>query len=227
LAGAIGAAAVGAAIWAAIVLITNYEVGWVAWGIGGLVGGACAGLGGRGQPLAATCAGLALASILVGKFAAVHFGMEGAIREELEAIASEELYDDQRKDWTDYAELPGSPSDEQIETFILDHDYEDVSVVEFRESIAPHLIDLANRNPSFDVWRSDFVEMQVVAVNEQVSVIEIVKEDLGAMDLLFAFLGVSTAFGLVMGATRKDEEAARAVARAERRAEGPNDGAAD
>jgi hypothetical protein len=37
-AGGIGGGAIGAAIWAAIGHFTGYEVGWIAWGVGGLVG---------------------------------------------------------------------------------------------------------------------------------------------------------------------------------------------
>src|SRR5688500_7513909 len=32
------AALMGGGIWAALVFITNLEIGWVAWGVGGLVG---------------------------------------------------------------------------------------------------------------------------------------------------------------------------------------------
>ena len=37
LAAGLVAALVGGLVWAGIVLFTNYEIGWVAWGIGGLV----------------------------------------------------------------------------------------------------------------------------------------------------------------------------------------------
>ena len=38
LAGGVVAGSIGALIWAAIAYFTGYEVGWVAWGVGGLVG---------------------------------------------------------------------------------------------------------------------------------------------------------------------------------------------
>ena len=34
--------AIGAAVWAGVVAVTQYEIGWIAWGVGGLVGYAVA-----------------------------------------------------------------------------------------------------------------------------------------------------------------------------------------
>jgi len=71
--GSLLAGAIGAAIWAAIAHYTNREIGFVAWGIGGLVGlGAY--IGGRGDSGAGTgvlAAVVALASIAAGKFIVV------------------------------------------------------------------------------------------------------------------------------------------------------------
>jgi hypothetical protein len=65
---------VGAAVWAGIAYATNYEVGWIAWGIGFLVG-VCvrisAGENEEGFAPGATAAVIAIAAVLAGKFAAV------------------------------------------------------------------------------------------------------------------------------------------------------------
>lgn len=71
--------AVGAFIWAAVVYFTEYEIGWIAWGVGGLVGYGVA-AGNRGAARSSTAAGvLAVAisavAILAGKYAGVQLVM--------------------------------------------------------------------------------------------------------------------------------------------------------
>lgn len=75
LAGSIGGL-VGAAIWAGISYATNYEVGWIAWGIGAMVG-YCVGFVSQenedGFAPGLTAAVLAIGAVLLGKYAAAHF----------------------------------------------------------------------------------------------------------------------------------------------------------
>jgi hypothetical protein len=72
IAGSIGGA-VGAAIWAGISYASNYEIGWIAWGIGGIVGFAVRFVAGEeeeGFGPGATAAVLAILAVLGGKYAA-------------------------------------------------------------------------------------------------------------------------------------------------------------
>jgi hypothetical protein len=64
------AALVGGAVWATVVVVTDYEIGYVAWGIGWLAGFAVVKLaqGRRGTPLQLIAALSALLGILVGKY---------------------------------------------------------------------------------------------------------------------------------------------------------------
>lgn len=75
LAGSIGGL-VGAAIWAGISYATNYEIGWIAWGIGAMVG-YCVGYVAQdsedGLAPGLTAGVLAIGAVLLGKFAAAHF----------------------------------------------------------------------------------------------------------------------------------------------------------
>jgi hypothetical protein len=72
----IGAAiggAVGAAIWAAICYNTGFEIGWIAWGVGGLTGAGAA-IGARGHAGVATggiAVLVAICAILAGKYITV------------------------------------------------------------------------------------------------------------------------------------------------------------
>lgn len=74
---------VGATIWAIVSYSIHYEIGWIAWGIGGLVGfGMGVGAGdSRGGLTGVVAAIVALASICVGKFAAVHFMVKDITQE--------------------------------------------------------------------------------------------------------------------------------------------------
>ena len=77
------AALLGAAGWAATVILLDYEIGWVAWAIGGLVGLAMTkATANRSRQLAVVAAGLALVGLLAGKVL-VAAGSAGPIAEEL------------------------------------------------------------------------------------------------------------------------------------------------
>ena len=70
---------VGAAVWAGVTYITEYEVGWIAWGVGGLVG-YCVAFGNRDRGRSATGAGviavvITVLSIAAGKYAAIDLMM--------------------------------------------------------------------------------------------------------------------------------------------------------
>jgi len=71
--GALVAGFIGGAVWAAVSYYTNYEIGWIAWAIGALVGiGAYAGSGGQGGGAVGLIAGVvAVASVLGGKYAVI------------------------------------------------------------------------------------------------------------------------------------------------------------
>lgn len=84
--GAIGGL-VGAAIWAAVAHYLNVEIGWIAWGVGGLVGIGVAVAGGDRLD---TYSGLialviAAASVLTGKWVAIRIDLQ-SLNNELDAI---------------------------------------------------------------------------------------------------------------------------------------------
>ena len=85
LAAGLVAALLGGVIWAAIGIYGNLEVGWVAWGIGVLVGGAMMqATPARGRTLAVVAASLALVGLVSGK-AMTFAGSAGAMAEEMVA----------------------------------------------------------------------------------------------------------------------------------------------
>ncbi|HEX9780993.1 MAG TPA: hypothetical protein VGB20_07255 [bacterium] len=70
LAGGLGAAAAGGLVWAWLVILTGWEIGYVAWGLGWLAGYAVVKLTGgkRGRVLQAVAAGSAVLGIAIGKY---------------------------------------------------------------------------------------------------------------------------------------------------------------
>ena len=73
---------VGAAAWAAIAYYANLEIGYLAWGIGGLVGFATAsGAGKSGPVLGGIAVLITIASICGGKYATVETGIQSSLTE--------------------------------------------------------------------------------------------------------------------------------------------------
>lgn len=92
--------AIGAAIWAGIALVTDYELGIVAWGIGGLVGAGVA-IGSRGNAgpgLGVLAALLAIGAIAVGKYAAVSIIVDRYVKDKYSDAA---IQDRIEHDFTD------------------------------------------------------------------------------------------------------------------------------
>jgi hypothetical protein len=88
----------GAALWAAISYGTGYEVGYVAWAIGGLVGFACAkGSERGGSRVGLTAVVITILSIAAGKYLAVELqvkkqlgGVEATFQEEVAKLQNED-----------------------------------------------------------------------------------------------------------------------------------------
>ena len=77
------AGVVGAGIWAGVSYALEVEIGWIAWGIGLLVGAAIAGGSGGegGLPAVIAAVVITVASICAGKYAAIHFAVERVMSE--------------------------------------------------------------------------------------------------------------------------------------------------
>jgi hypothetical protein len=80
----LAAAVAGAVVWGLIVRWSEYEVGFVAWGIGFLVGTAVVlgARGARGLPYQAAAVVLALVGILIGKYLAFAWTLADVLEEE-------------------------------------------------------------------------------------------------------------------------------------------------
>ena len=205
LAGAAGGALLGALAWAAICYVTGYEIGYVAWGIGLLVGFMTVRLGGRGTPMAAAAAGLTLVSIFAGKVLSTRLLVEKELAASADTMLTRELYDDLRSTAADWAALP-SPSDADVRLFMVEHAYsangepDDLSradVAEFRSLFVPTLEQLAADQPSYEEWRQSAVDETRAEFEADTTLVGLVVGDLSAIDIVFGVLAVTTALGLV------------------------------
>jgi hypothetical protein len=190
LGGAAAGAVVGALVWGLIAWKTGYEVGYVALGIGYAVGYGAARFGGRGTVCGVVCAVLALGGILGGKAV----GTQWAYRAGMDEMLTQENYHEAR---TDAAGLAKVTTPEELRAYLVDHGFSEAKsgaevpaeeVAAFETFQRPRLTRLAERSLSFEEWRED------IKASGAMSVVDGVKSTLGPLDLLFAALGIVTAF---------------------------------
>lgn len=196
---------IGAAIWGGIAAATGYEIGYVAWGVGLLCGGGAMWLGGSGSMMGVACALIALVSIFSGKMLAVQMSAPGEIRKLIEAEYTREMY----QEYMDDAEaLASLEPDADYREFMIERNYtfeeapEDISDEEyafFVEETVPSLRDIYENQPTYEEWKARGVKEGTDAVMAEVSLFDAAKDNLGVIDILFALLGIGTAYKLGTG----------------------------
>lgn len=199
--GALLGGLVGVVAWAAIAVYAGYELGYVAWAIGGVVGFGAVKLGGRGSTLAVVAAVVSLASIFLGKVVANQMILNREV-DAVQAGLTQADYDEAVADAEALSKLTSGDDDRQ---FMFDRGYSDAEtpqsiresdIENFRQYQVPVLKRLHGEKLDIDSWRSAVSD----SAFGELSVMSLVLEELNAMDLLFAALGVATAFGIVMKA---------------------------
>jgi hypothetical protein len=200
------AAALGALAWGAVTYFSGYEVGYVAWGIGALVGVAMVKLGGRNQACAGAAAVLAVAGIAGGKLIATYFVVEKELGASCQETFTRELHGELTRDAADFAQLASNPSDEELRVFMVDHRYtpaeapeqvEPQEVQEFLATTAQDLRSMRSQPPTYEEWYAAQVAESRRAFEADFSIVQANLDELNGFDLLWVFLGVSTAFGIV------------------------------
>ena len=206
--GAIGGV-LGAALWAAVAYFFNFEIGWLAWGIGVLVG-----IGTQKAAdselnfqTGAAAALIAVVSIAGGKYLAVQFAIDDALTE---MAAGPEGVDD---------ELAIS----YVADVVIEEHLEEGLPVRWPGGFAPE-------NPAYeseypvDVWReaddrfasltlqqkNDFKQEIADYVAEAMTDMRVeaqqagFKESFGMFDILFIALAIGSAFKLGSGGTLRE-----------------------
>jgi hypothetical protein len=198
-----------------IALVFDYELGLVAWGIGGAVGFACALAGGRGSAAGALCAAMALASIIGGKYLAFQTFQDNL----MEIMQADEIwsgedargwYQEVQVDAELYSQLDGSEA--AMRQFMLERNYTEAFAVEditdeemanFLEVDAGDLEWIYASEPGFEEW-TQHVQASFTDMSADLSTMDLVLESLGLIDLLFLFLGLSTAYRLGESGLQRD-----------------------
>lgn len=201
LAAGLVAALVGGLVWAGIVLFTDYEIGWVAWGIGLLVGVAMARTTRARSPSLAVAAGaLALVGLIAGKGFVV-VGSTGSVADEL--LATPE-YMAGAMAWDMYS--AGELEVETMDAIRATQEAGDtLSDAVWEEMLAQADARLAIMTPGD---RQAFADGVAAGMVNQMGLVGGIRSQLSGFDLLWLFLAVGTAFQMMNG---KQEEAVEPV----------------
>jgi hypothetical protein len=196
------AALIGALLWKGITVAFDYELGLIAWGIGGAIGFAVAFTGSRGQSAAIYCAVMALVAILGGKYLFYsdlqdNLGaMLAGSSQDLRLIYEEEL--------SDAKALQRIRGEDATRQFMVDYGYSDAGSADsiaweelnqFQDEIAPRLMGFAELPPDYEEWYQSTIEANF----DSISPLDILKESFGIIDAIFLLLGISTAAKIGLG----------------------------
>jgi hypothetical protein len=197
--GSSACALLGAIIWGLISWGTGYEVGYIAWGIGLVVGLAAAALGARGTTAGLMCGAFALLAIAGGKLLAIELqirDLPSQLQQEAQAEFTRELYDELAADAKALKELPDESA---YPKFMQEKKYvegeptaEDIEY--FKSTVIPELETISSGKLSFEDWQNSRVEFATAAMIEGIDRNRVFMDSLSPYDLLWAFLGVVTAY---------------------------------
>lgn len=214
---AVGAAALGtvlgAAAWAALAYYAHIEVGYLAVGVGALIGFLAVKAGGRGVSLAVVAAVLAFASIFAGKYVAAQVALaEYRDQIEWEPVTLDD-YEERKVDAADWVALENKDSDEDVKEYLFRHNFTEgtESPAEMREVLdffrqfhAPELESFHAESPLPEDWLAAAQQLRDeerasvdATIEEELSPMNQIKAELNPKDLLFAVLGIMAAFGIV------------------------------
>ncbi len=204
--GGLIAGAIGAAVWAGVASCTGYEIGWIAWGVGALVGlGYARAARGVGRFPGIAAAVIAFGSIMAGKYLALQLIIDEELTSGVETMR----------------ELLGSHGDQEllislVADEIVDERYESDAPVHWPGGVEPDE-PVNEEDYPLDVWREatgrwnamsaadreDFSASWVSEVGEYYSGLggRPFLESFGPLDIGFCLLAIATAYKIASSAT--------------------------
>jgi len=199
------AAVTGAFVWYLMVKLSGYELGIIAWGVGVAIGLAAAAGGSRSDVAGIACGVLVVMAIFGGKFMAM-----SSIAADYEASFEDEssaellaVYEEFLVDANGFGNIDISDND-SVKTFMVEHRFidaeasgfvNDEELAYFRAEYQPGLEMQLESPMDFGEWKNEMtVDMETVF--QDYSVVDMVVDSLGLMDIVFLVLGISTAFQL-------------------------------
>jgi hypothetical protein len=186
----IAAAVLGGGAWALIVALADLEVGYVAWGVGGLIGYTMTkATDRRGPGIALIAAGLAAAGLLFGKILIVQRVVAPALAEEL---GSDSLGAARAAAWElrDAGAFP-SPVQAQLDAMGPSDTLSDALWEEMVTAGAAHVANL----PAAE--RDSFAAAYASVVQSNVGLMQMLMWQFSGWDLLWFGLALSTAWGML------------------------------
>jgi len=190
---------VGALAWAGVSYAADYEIGWIAWGVGALAGyGMSLGLGGACDKSSGIVAALiALVSVFAGKYAAVHFAVHRSLAEATSSPIEDKslvirLADGVVEEWEAQGKPLTWPAGMTIEDAEGPADYPEGVWPEAQARFT------AMSAPERERLRVELGEQRASALSAAESdfAVEGFMESLGPHDLLWGALAILTAFRL-------------------------------
>ncbi len=201
------AAVLGAMLWKFVAVNFNYELGLIAWLIGGVIGFAAIMVGARGPQTAMVCALLAILAIVGGKYmATVSFISEASAaistNGEINGMDFKSIYKETLAEAVQFSTTV--TDDASLRDFIVQRGYSDSKdaalvtdeeIALFKQYEQPRLEKMMDSPQSYEEWKNDNLANKI----ENLSPFDIILDGLGLLDVLFLFLGVGTAYRMGMG----------------------------
>ena len=192
------AAVVGGIVWAVIVVVTGYEVGWVAWAVGGLVGLTMAAVTPeRSRSLGVRAAVLAAVGLLVGKWLIVEIGARTTFADEV--VADTELLS--QAVFINMIEQEEVPADllAAIESVGEDEYLPDSLMLQIQQAVEGRIAAMDDAEKA--AAAEQFVQLAV----GDLGFVDRMMATMSGWDLLWFFLAIGTAWKLTTPTTREEE----------------------
>ncbi|QQE12373.1 zinc ribbon domain-containing protein [Planctomycetota bacterium] len=194
-------AVIGGSIWAGITIVTNYEIGYVAWGIGLLVGLAVATAAGTQSFAVGTyAAGLAALGLLIGKLMIFQWGATGELMQMYQdnEVAQTVSVVQMMHEENEFSEPVMSALEESQNA---EENGEELELPEKLEKKLEEELDAKLDSMSKDELRQAVKDYFVPAVLEDVSYSDRISNSFSPWDFLWFGLALFTAFRVGAGGT--------------------------
>ena len=201
--GALIGAVIGAGIWAVVTAVTGYEVGIIAWALGGLVGLGGKLAGGRGIGAGILCAVLTLGGIMLGKVFAVNYIVKADAEKYFDEQYTQETFDNFQIAAKEYAKVETEDDKRQ---FMVQFEFTEeetpdaitqVDIDFFNKYVEIYLYRHNQKPMSYEEWKQANIEDDKELFRKEFDVIAVVVDSLEPIDFLFFVLGVASAFQIV------------------------------
>lgn len=196
---------IGAAIWAGIVYATQYEIGWIAIGVGFLVGaGVRAGASedSDGTVPGLLSVGISVGSIVLAKYMVIYFLFGGGMDLNMITYTDEDMIEQYVTEIIEQKEEAG-------EEITLPEEVYDIPMSEYYpkeiwEAASAQWNELSEDEKSAEIKQTEEEVRKSIEEISSSMKYEVFKASFGGMDILFFLIAAYTAFNV--GSGRSEEE---------------------